>query len=131
MKIDSILIGEIRIAKLHYYDSATKTTQHKNRPVLVIAKSDEKDYVILPISSVNVKENINEVYDLKIDPRDYPKANLAKTSYVRTHKQTITNYKDFVVRKISSLKDEYPDLYETILQKREKFSDEITKQSRS
>ena len=54
--------------------------------------------------------------------------NLTRTSYVRTHKQTVVhraNLRD----EIGDLKSEYEDLYLTILERREAFSNSITQQA--
>ena len=114
------MIGKIYKARTPYYDQATHTMLYKARPALVLAKADADDYVVLPVSSIS--------NDIEIDPSLYPKINLTRTSYVRTHKQTVVhraNLRD----EIGDLKSEYEDLYLTILERREAFSNSITQQA--
>lgn len=125
------MIGEIYYAKTSYYDNSKKCMSFKARPVVIIAMADASDCVVLPISTIPHSENINPEYDIKIDPVEYNQSGLKKISYVRTNKQTIVEKGEISAESICNLKAQYPDLYETILQKREKFNDEITKQSRS
>lgn len=63
------------------------------------------DYTILPVSTISNKTNINSKYDIKIEPDKYPKLNLNKTCYIRTHKQTIL-FKEslYIKEEISDLK---------------------------
>lgn len=122
------MIGEIYKARTPYYDQATHTMLYKARPALVLAKADADDYVVLPVSSISNRANIDPAYDIEIDPSLYPKINLTRTSYVRTHKQTVVhraNLRD----EIGDLKSEYEDLYLTILERREAFSNSITQQA--
>lgn len=89
---------------------------YKARPALVLAKADAEDYVVLPISSISIKANIDPLYDIEINPVSYPKLNLKNISYVRTHKQTIihrANLRD----EIGDLKLNYEELYFEILEK--------------
>ena len=95
---------------------------------LVLAKADDDDYVVLPVSSIPDKRNIDPVYDVKIDLELYPKLNLTKTSYVRTHKQTVV-HRASLRDEIGDLKFEYADLYLEILEKREAFNNLITQQA--
>lgn len=120
--------GEIRKILTPFYDSATHQKSVKSRPALVIARADFADTVVLPISSVSRRENLHPVYDIEIDPSVYPKLNLRKVSYVRTHKQTVIHSAE-ISDVISSIKDEYPELYLDILQKREMFSQDVTNQA--
>ena len=101
---------------------------YKARPALVLAKAHSDAYVVLPVSSISIRANIDPVYDVEIDPSLYPKLNLTHISYVRTHKQTIVhraNLRD----EIGDLKSEYEDLYIEILEKRETLSSSITQQA--
>lgn len=123
------MIGEIYIAMVPYFDVGSKQIKAKKRPVLIIADIDSKDYAFLPISTVKNPAFMNPEYDIEIDPQSYPDT-VAIKSYVRTNKQSYVHRYN-LLNKVSDLKNKYPDLYESILQKREKFNDEITKQSRS
>ena len=122
------MIGEIRKTRTPFYSDGKML--FKFRPALVIAQADAQDYIILPVSSVSKRKNLDPVYDVEIDPSIYPKLHLKNTSYVRTHKQTVIHLADFAGC-ISNMKSEYPDLYEDILKKREIFSNEVSKQARA
>lgn len=122
------MIGEIRWSLVPYYDSRAHRMKFKRRPILVIAKADVNDYVAIPVSRITAKHNLNQVYDIPIDPSVYPNAGLTSISYVRTHKQIVVNEGE-IANPISDLKAAYPDLYLSILEKREQFSAEITEQA--
>lgn len=122
------MIGKIYKARTPYYDRVTHTMSYKARPALVLAKADVDDYVVLPVSSISIKSNIDPIYDIEIDPVSYPKTNLTHTSYVRTHKQTVVHRAN-LSDKIGDLKTEYEDLYLKILERREEFNNSITLQA--
>lgn len=122
------MIGEVWTALTPYYDVASGKKKFKGRPVLVIAKADDQDYVVLPISKISRQENIDPVYDVKVDPAQYPVLGFPHVSYVRTHKQTIVHVEE-IGNKKSNFRGSYEDLYLEILAKREQFSEEITRQA--
>lgn len=109
------MIGCIGIIVTPYYDSENKKNSFKKRPALIVSGPRNNDYTVLPISSISKKENIDEKYDIKIEPEEYPLLNLKKISYIRTHKQTIVHQNSITDKPISSLKDEYKDLYENVI----------------
>lgn len=111
-----------------YYDKVAKRQKIKFRPGLVIAAVDAGDYVVLPVSKVSDHRRIDADYDIRVDPAEYPKLNLVCVSYIRTHKQT-TIYCANIGDVISDMRAEYGDLYLDILEKREDFSREITRQA--
>ena len=122
------MIGKIYKARTPYYEAKTNSNKFKSRPALVIAKADMEDYVVLPVSTISHKDKIHPVYDIEINPEIYPKTNLKKISYIRTHKQTIIHRAE-LNGVICDLKTEYEDVYLEVLDKREQFSSEITKQA--
>lgn len=122
------MIGEIRKTLTPYYDRRSRQMKIKSRPGLVIAAADAGDYVVLPVSKVSDQRRIDPDYDIKVDPAVYPKLSLACVSYVRTHKQT-TIHSAEIGDRISDMRAEYEDLYLDILNKREEFSKEITRQA--
>ena len=122
------LIGEIHKTITPFYDNQTGCMSYKSRPALLIANADSDDYVVLPVSTISRSENINPEYDIKVDPTFYPRTNLRRISYIRTHKQTIIN-RSQISDIICDIKSEYPDLYILVLDKREKFSSLITVQA--
>ena len=101
---------------------------YKIRPVLIIAKADVGDYVALPVSTISRSQNIDPVYDIKVDPSIYPRTNLRRVSYVRTHKQIIVHIGE-LVGVIGDLYTEYEDVYLDILEKRTIFSGKIDEQA--
>lgn len=124
------MIGEIRRALTPFYDNTKNRMSFKSRPVLIIAQADNSDYIVLPVSRITRRENINEVYDIKIDPALYPSLNLSAVSYVRTHKQTVVHAAE-IGSIYGNMKSDYPDIFLTILEKRNEFSKEITEQALS
>ena len=122
-----ISTGKIYKALVKYFDME-KGIAFKFRPVLILAKADAADFVVLPVSTVSRKENLNKYYDVMVDPEQYPLVNLNKVSYVRTHKQIIVHIAE-ITGEIGDLKANYSDLYSEILSKRSDFSDEITRQA--
>ena len=117
------MIGMFCVATFPYYDTSTGRNKFKKRPMIILGQADSFDYVTLPVSKVSIKENIDDEYDLEIVCDEYPLLNLSCTSYIRTHKQTITNRNG--IRTIISVKDTYPELWLSILQKIENFQKKI------
>ncbi|MBR0518690.1 type II toxin-antitoxin system PemK/MazF family toxin [bacterium] len=122
------MIGEIRKVIVPFYDLINNKMSFKSRPALIIAKADNEDFIILPISTITRKNNRDLEYDIEIEPTKYPKLNLQKISYVRTHKQTVI-YIAEIGNFIGDLKSNYAELFLEILEKREKFSQSITEQA--
>lgn len=109
------MIGKIYTAMFQFYNAKTQKMEFKYRPVLVIGKPDDGDYNVLPISSVQIKQNINPRYDIKINKETYGLLNLLKDiSYIRTNKPTTLHYKVFD-KEISNLKKLYPELFELVI----------------
>lgn len=117
------MIGMFCVATFPYYDTSTGRNKFKKRPMIILGQADSFDYVTLSVSKVSIKENIDDEYDLEIVCDEYPLLNLNCTSYIRTHKQTITNRNG--IRTIISVKDTYPELWLSILQKIEDFQKKI------
>ena len=117
------MIGMFCVATFPYYDTSTGRNKFKKRPMIILGQADSSDYVTLPVSKVSIKENIDDEYDLEIVCDEYPLLNLNCTSYIRTHKQTITNRNG--IRTIISVKDTYPESWLSILQKVEDFQKKI------
>lgn len=122
------MIGKIYKALTPFYDQSSGRMAHKARPALVLAKADNDDYIILPVSSISNPLNIDPVYDIEVDPVLYPKLHLQKTSYIPTHKQTVI-HRASLGNPIGDLKSEYEELYLVVLEKREAFSNSITQQA--
>ena len=122
------MIGKICTILSPFYDSENQKKAFKKRPALVIAGPRNNDYIILPVSSVSKKENLDNEYDIKIDPEKYPDLKLKKVSYIRTHKQT-TVHRAEILGTISSLKEDYKDLYEKVIETWSEFQYEVLNES--
>lgn len=118
------MIGKIYSSVTPFYDSVRGINSFKRRPVFIIAGPKNNDYTVLPVSTITHKEHIDPEYDVVVEPSEYPELNLNKTSYIRTHKQTIV-HRASLVRPIGDLKVEYEDLYLTVLEKLEQFNQSV------
>lgn len=118
------MIGKIYSSVTPYYDVRTGKNSYKRRPVLIIAGPRNHDYTVLPVSTISIKENIDPEYDQQIIPSEYPKLNLQKVSYIRTHKQTSVHQAS-LVKEIGDLKTEYEELYVEVLAKLEQFNKSV------
>ena len=118
------MIGKVCISITPFFDLKTGKKSFKQRPVLVIGGLRNDDYTVLPISTVSVKKNLDPQYDKKVDPIIYPKLNLTKSCYVRTHKQT-TIHKADLVKSIGDMKQDYEELYLEVLALLEQFNSEV------
>lgn len=118
------MIGKIYSSVTPFYDSSKGMNSFKRRPVLIIGGPRNNDYTVLPVSTIPHREHIDPEYDASVEPKDYPKLNLDKTSYIRTHKQT-TVHQASLVRSIGDLKMEYEELYLNVLEKLERFNQSI------
>lgn len=122
------MTGKICTSTTPYYDSKDKKNKFKKRPVLVLGQADCGDYVVLPVSTITHRENVDAVYDVYVDVSEYPNTGLARNSFIRTHKQTIVSYASLTV--ISDLKICYPDLYNDVIDLVEKFQAELLSKAR-
>lgn len=114
------MIGKAYVSIFKYYDNAKAKMSFKKRPVLIVGKADDTDYIVLPISRVSKRENLDEYYDVLLSPDAVPKLNLTQHSYVRTHKQSVVNIVE-LYREITDFKKDYMDIYLDIISKMEKF----------
>lgn len=114
------MIGKAYVSIFKYYDSAKAKMSLKKRPVLIVGKADDTDYIVLPISRVSKRENLDEYYDVLLSPDAVPKLNLTQHSYVRTHKQSVVNIVE-LYREITDFKKDYMDIYLDIISKMEEF----------
>ena len=114
------MIGKAYVSIFKYYDNAKAKMSFKKRPVLIVGKADDTDYIVLPISRVSKRENLDEYYDVLLNPDAVPKLNLTQYSYVRTHKQSVVNIVE-LYREITDFKKDYMDIYLDIISKMEEF----------
>lgn len=120
------MIGKAYWAIFKYFDSSLHKMAFKKRPVLIIGKADESDYVVLPISRVTRKEHIDSRYDFEMKVNDYPALSLKATSYIRTHKQSIANVGE-LEDCIADFRDEYSDAYIEVMGLVEEFQSNLIK----
>ena len=118
------MIGKAYWAIFKYYDSSAHRMAFKKRPVLIIGKADESDYIVLPISRVTRQEHIDQRYDFEMQVTDYPKLSLKNTSYIRTHKQSVANIGE-LANQIADFKNEYPDAYVEVITLVEEFQKKL------
>lgn len=118
------MIGKAYISVFPFFDIKANRPSYKSRPVLIIGQADISDYVVLPISRVTNRSHLDEYYDIKLKPADVPLMNLTEISYIRTHKQTIVNEVS-LTKKIVNFRQEYEELYLTILSRVEEFQKKI------
>lgn len=114
------MIGKAYVSVFPFYDMNLKQMRFKKRPVLIIGQADSKDYVVLPISRVTNQNHIDNYYDIKLEPADFPLMNLTQKSFVRTHKQMVINLGE-LVKEILDFRLEYEEVYLTILTRVEEF----------
>ncbi|MBD5504570.1 MAG: hypothetical protein HDR09_12810 [Lachnospiraceae bacterium] len=125
------MIGMICISAFQYYDNTKHKMAFKGRPVLVIGQADNGDYVVLPISRVTNRANLDMHYDYKMEPETYAETGfqLSDTSFVRTHKQAVLNDGE-ITKEVLNLKDEFPEVYSEIIDLVEEFQKELISRAR-
>lgn len=81
-------IGKVYNLFFKYYDSKLQKIILKTRMALIISNSriNDKEFIYLPVSNINIKNLINKKYDYKIT-LPFTK----NTYYIRTHKQNTAN----------------------------------------
>jgi hypothetical protein len=120
------MIGKIVKCLTQYYDMRLQRNSIKSRPALVLKSPVNDDYVVLPISSISNRANVNPIYDIEIDPVKFPKINLTRLSYVRTHRiVSIPRQQIDTSVIIGDLKLDYEELFLEIVEKVEQFHNEI------
>ena len=103
------MIGKAYISTFQFYNNQTHKMEFKSRPVLIVGQADRTDYVVLPISRVTNYANLENNYDIPIEPSDVPLMNLKQRSYIRTHKQSVIHLGE-LTKEIVDFKKEYPDM---------------------
>lgn len=124
-----IEIGDTYISVFKFYDAKKGKMGFKKRPVLVIGKADDTDYVVLPISRVTKRENLDLIYDIEVEKEKFPLMNLKENSYIRTHKQAVLNKGD-LIHKVVNIKSEYSSLYHLVIKNVEDFQVELIKKAK-
>ena len=111
-----------------YYDSFRHKMAFKKRPVLIIGQADRNDYIVLPISRITHKENIDSQYDYRLSKEEFPLMRLKETSYIRTHKQAVANEGD-LADVIVNFKEAYPKAFEEVIELVRKFQTDLADQA--
>ena len=120
------MIGKIVKCLTQYYDARLQRISSKSRPALVLKSPEDDDYVVLPISTIPNRTNVNPVYDIEIDPSKFSRINLTRLSYVRTHRMiSIPMQQIDTSIIIGDLKSDYEELFLEIVEKVEQFHNEI------
>ena len=120
------MIGKVYKSIVPYYDRSARKQSFKSRPCLIIGQADVGDYVVLPISTIPNRINVNPTYDIEIDPAKFSKINLTRISYIRTHRMVsipIQQIDSSII--IGDLKSDYEELFLRIVEKVEQFHNEI------
>lgn len=123
------MIGMAYVSVVKYFNSAEHKMAFKKRPVLIIGKADDTDYVVLPISRVTKRQYLHEHYDYEISPNDVPLMNLKQTSYIRTHKQ-LTVSKAELTYGIVDFRHEYPNFFKKVIDLVEEFQTTMLNKAR-
>lgn len=118
------MIGKVFTSTTPFYNAATRTNQFKKRPVLIIGAADAGDYIVLPVSRVTDRNNLDPVFDIPISPVQYPLIGLTCSSYIRVHKQT-TVHSASIGQEIGDLRTNYEEFYLSILVKLEEWNQTV------
>ena len=113
-------IGKVYNVVVPYFERKSNRTLVKARPCMIldVPKNNDKEYVILPISSSLDKKYYDEHFDTLICKKDYQKIKLLKDSYIRSHKQTIAYESNIDFKHcLGDIKSDYPELFNIILHK--------------
>lgn len=122
------MIGKAYISVFKFYDNKNHKMSFKKCPVLVVGQADAANYVILPISRVTNKANLDDYYDVEITPNAVPLMNLTQTSYIRTNKQGVVNIGE-LTKEIVDFRKEYADTYRIVIEKMEEFQKKLIKEA--
>lgn len=122
------MIGKAYVSTFQFYDNKNHKMSFKSRPVLIIGQADDTDYVILPISRVTNKSNLDDYYDVMIEPTMVPLMNLSQVSYIRTHKQAVVNARE-LTKEIVDFKEKYFDIYEKIINRVREFQENLIEEA--
>ena len=120
------MVGKIVRCLTQYYDAKLQRISIKSRPALVLKSPENDDYVVLPISTIPNRINVNPTYDIEIDPAKFSKINLTRISYIRNHRMVsipIQQIDSSII--IGDLKSDYEELFLRIVEKVEQFHNEI------
>ncbi len=119
------MIGKIYNAKnFPFFDKNKGKMSYGDRPVLVIGIADTEDCNVLPLSRVSKQEHIDDNYDIKLEPVNFPKLKLKYESYVRVHKQNVIHSDAFGLY-IGDMANDYPEKYHDIITTLKDYNDKM------
>lgn len=118
------MIGKVYLSQVDFYDVRIKAMGRKARPVLIVGGPYENDYIVLPISTISRRENLNPHYDLPISPQERMTLNLTRECFIRTHKQ-MTVHRAALIKELGDMKQFIPELYLKTIAKMEEFQKQI------
>lgn len=122
-------VGKIFPTMYKYYDTKTHSVKVKSRPALIIFQPlNERDteYIVLPCSTIKNPSFLNEIYDVPLSCKEYPKTHIVRDCYIRCHKQTIM-YRESIdfEREIADLKNDYEKTFAKIMAKVYEFQTKV------
>lgn len=118
------MIGKVYLSVVDFYNSRLQAMSRKARPVLIVAGPYENDYIVLPISTITNRSNLNPYYDIPISLQDRTVLGLPKECFIRTHKQLPLHSASLLKLK-GDMKADLPDLYLDAIAKMEEFQRKI------
>lgn len=122
------MIGKVYLSVVDFYSRKLQAVSKKARPVLIVGGPNENDYIVLPISTITRRENLNPCYDILISPEQRTILNLPRECFIRTHKQ-MTVHSASLLKLKGDMKSDIPDLYLDAVAMMEKFQEEIVMHS--
>lgn len=114
------MIGKVYLSVIDFYDSKLQAMSKKARPVLIVGGPYENDYIVLPISTITNRANLNPYYDILIPPQDRLTLSLPRECFIRTHKQ-LPVHGASLLRLKGDMKADIPGLYLDAISKMEEF----------
>lgn len=122
-------IGKITYSRIPYYNARANEMKMKSRPVLIIGAEKETfpcDFNVLPVSRITNEDNVNELYDFKIDKNQCQAMNLKKwPSFIRVHKQSTCYSTDIDRRVCCDMSKDHKDLYNEIVDLFAKYNETL------
>lgn len=120
------MIGDLCLVGMPFYSTEEQVMKQKVRPALIIGEADSSNVTVLPVSTIHDQRRIDQVFDLLVDPDQYPDSRLKTVSYIRTNKVYTVNRKNITMT-MCNLKAVYPELYLTATSLFEQYTMDIAK----
>lgn len=124
-------VGKVFPSFFRYRNSKSGEVGIKVRPSMIVGVPDnpfDKEFLVLPVSTMVKQEFINPEYDVYISPNEFPKCSFNRPCYIRCHKRTVIYKTEFDFRKcIADIKNDYPEVFEDIMSRMHKYDEYIYK----